>query len=723
MSPSLRIGVLAAALLLAGWGLTARTPEPVAAVDDAYVDGDATTGRWTIGTARLELELAVTRAGDLRLEALRWPGGPNLARRTEADGLMTADGRSGPLGSGASGFRATTVDTVTGEGFVEAQVHFEQERGGLGATRHYRVRPGAAAVEVWTDVSAAGDGGTVQDLNAFAVTVPDGTVHWVGGLDVTREQGGQFTRRSHDLVPGESLTLGSRVVSSSDNLPWVAVAGPEGTVFAALAWSGTWSAFLGRRDEGMAVRMWLPDMSVRIDAASPAEGPHAFLGLVQGDATEASAATQLAVAAGHAPYPSLTTFNSWFVYGTRIDQANMRDAIDQASRLGVELFQLDAGWYPQRGPLSLWDFTDGLGSWQVDRGRFPDGLGPIGDYARERGMRFGVWVEPERVALATVGQPALAEERFLATSGEQYLPGGDSSAADAQICLGDAAAREWLLARLTAFIEETRPDYLKWDFNRWMVCDRPGHGHTADGGNYAHVRGLYAVMDALRQRFPSLLIENCSGGGHRLDAGLLRLTDAGWMDDTSAPASHVRHNIEGLSAMLPASYLLSYVMPGETEPMNAAPDMPNLVRSRMMGTLGLAVNFRTVGERDLNQLTQEFHLARTVRDYQAGAATYLLGPQAGSNPAWEVVLQWAAAAGRGVIWAFNADGSPGRTTVRLRGLDPAQVYEVRDMDSNRRQRLSGATLLETGLDLYPMQDGAAQVFTIQAVGGSPTRVK
>jgi alpha-galactosidase len=718
MTRTLRIVALAVLVVAAGWRLLAREPERLVTLDDAFVDGDSASGRWTVGTGRIELSLTVTRAGDVRLDGLRWPGGPNMARLADSDALVAADGRSGPLGSGASGFKASAVDTTSGDGFVEALVRFQQERGALTATRHYRVRPATAAIEVWTELTAtSGESGAAENLNAFAVTVPEGAVHWVSGLAT----GDPFTRHSRELVPGESLTIGSRVVSSDENVPWVAVAGGDGTFFATLGWSGSWSAFMERREEGLAVQMWLPDMSVRVDRETPAEGPHAWIGVVPGDAGQASAATQQALSAGHAPFPSLTTFNSWFVYGTSIDDGNMRDAIDQASRLGVELFQLDAGWYPQRAPVSIWDFTDGLGSWQVDRERFPEGLGAIGDHARANGMRFGVWVEPERVALAMVGRPGLAEERFLATSGGRYLPGGDSSSADAQICLGDAAAREWLLARLTLFIEDARPDYLKWDFNRWMICDRPDHGHTADGGNYAHVRGLYALIDTLRQRFPSLLIENCSGGGHRLDAGLLRLTDAGWMDDATAPAAHVRHNIEGLSSVFPASYLLSYVMPGDGEPMNGAADMSSLVRSRMMGTLGLAVNFRAVGERDLNELTQEFHLARVIRDYQSGAASYLLSPQAGSHPAWEVVQQWSPTRQRGVLWAFGNDG--GRTSVRLAGLNPTDVYELRDMDSNRRQRLSGSTLLDSGFELLPRDDASAQLFTIQTVGGARLRLK
>ena len=550
MARTLWLGAVAVALAVSGWVPLARETERLASVDDAFVDGDPASGRWTVGTGRIELALTVTRAGDVRLEGLRWPGGPNMSRLNDADGLATADGRSGPLGSGASGFRATTVEAATGDGFVEALVHFQQERGALSAARHYRVRPNSAAVELWTEFTANGsDGGTVQDLNAFLVTVPEGTVHWVTGLGGGGEP---FSRQTRDLVPGESLTIGSQVVSANDNVPWFAVAAGEGTFFATLGWSGTWSGFLERRDEGLAVRMWLPGMSAHVEAATPVEGPHAWIGLVPGDAAQASAATQQALAAGHAPFPSLTTFNTWFVYGNRIDDGSMRDAIDQSSRLGVELFQLDAGWYPQRAPESNLGFH--RRPWQLAGGfetgsrrawaplattRVPTGCdSPCGWSPSASRWRQSVVREAPRNG----SSPPTEGNTFRART----LPRRTRRSR-----LGDAAAREWLLSRLTTFIDEARPDYLKWDFNRWMICDRPEHGHTADGGGYAHIRGLYAVLDALRQRFPSLLIENCSGGGHRLDAGLLRLTDTGWMDDTTAPAAHVRHNIEGLTSVFP----------------------------------------------------------------------------------------------------------------------------------------------------------------------------
>ena len=92
-------------------------------------------------------------------------------------------------------------------------------------------------------------------------------------------------------------------------------------------------------------------------------------------------------------------------------------------------------------------------------------------------------------------------------------------------------------AKVVQLVEEVHPDNLKWDFNRWVHCTRDDHDHPVDGGNYEHTRGLYLLLAAVRERFPSLILENSSGGGNRLDFALARLTDTGWMDDRSAPSA------------------------------------------------------------------------------------------------------------------------------------------------------------------------------------------
>src|SRR5262249_11475761 len=157
----------------------------------------------------------------------------------------------------------------------------------------------------------------------------------------------------------------------------------------------------------------------------------------------------------------------------------------RAAQFGVELFVIDAGWYPNTGVDGPTDFDSGLGAWSADPDRFPNGLAPLREYAHRLGLKFGLWVEPERTSLALAGEPGVPEP-WLATSAGGY--GSDHAA---QICLAGPAARAWLLDRLTALLDDVRPDYLKVDNNMFINCDRGGHGHGPTDGNFAHVNGLY----------------------------------------------------------------------------------------------------------------------------------------------------------------------------------------------------------------------------------------
>jgi alpha-galactosidase len=414
--------------------------------------------------------------------------------------------------------------------------------------------------------------------------------------------------------------------------------------------------------------MGLPPLSAWVAPGRPIEGPHAFLGVTPDTPGAELAAITAFVRAGraHREFPAATTFNTWFVHGINIDERSARRDIDMASEAGVEVFQLDAGWYPREQPRHAFDFTSGLGSWEVDGERFPAGLAALADYAHEHGMKFGLWVEPERVALSTVGRPGLADEAFLAHQDGAYEPGvPNEEATDAQVCLASPEARAWLLRRLTTLIEGAHLDNLKWDFNRWVRCARAGHGHPVDGGNYEHTRGLYELLAALRQRFPHLTVENCSGGGHRLDFALARLTDAGWMDDRSAPSAHVRRNLQGLMTAFPASYLFSYVMPHVDEPMHGSNDVAMIVRSRMPGVVGLATDLFELSEAERNEVHQQFALAKSLRDRDVAAVTHVLTPQRPGPGEWEVVQQFLPSTGGSIVFAFAA-GAERSTVVALR---------------------------------------------------------
>jgi alpha-galactosidase len=407
---------------------------------------------------------------------------------------------------------------------------------------------------------------------------------------------------------------------------------------------------------------------------------------------------------------ALVTYNTWFAYGTAIDDATMRAEMDHAKAMGVELFVIDAGWYAGAGAADPFDFDSGLGSWEPDPSRFPDGLQPLTDYAHSLGLKLGLWVEPERVNLSLVGAPG-AEASWLAKRGGEY--GSDRVA---QICLGGAAARQWVLDRLSELIDQVGPDYLKWDNNFWINCDRAGHNHGATDGNFAHVNGLYSVLAELRGRYPNLLIENVSGGGNRLDLGMLRYTDVAWMDDRTAPSVNVRHNVEGLGIVFPPAYLLSFVTNHDSEPLHDAPDMSLYVRSRMVGALGFCFRSDELSEGDLAQLSHEIDIYKTMRDTLSLAAGTLLTAQASveDGPAWDVLQETSADTSQLVVFSFQSDGGVEKITVKPTGLFPATMYDVRSVDTGLLGSASGSELMANGIELVQSPNSAAHILVLRA---------
>jgi alpha-galactosidase len=701
-------------------GTAAAAASVIAENGDASIAHDDAAGTWRLSSGGAMLTIAADAARDFAVTSLVSSSGRAWTAGSASDSFVRVSGRTLAFGSRAAGFEFKSAGVAArGKGF-ELRVGYALPAASLALTRHYAIVPGSPTFEVWTTFSPAGGVPAIADINALLLTLPNGTIHWVTGLrgdaaDVESE--GAFTRESTALAPGEHLTLGAARRASEDVVPWFAIDAPAsaGTApeqfYAALMWSGAWALDIGRAGATIGVVLGLAPMSTTLQA--PIDGPHVVFGAVPGGAAQASAALAVYILDGirdGRPLAPLVTYNTWYAYGTTIDEPSMRDEMDRAARLGVELFVIDAGWYPNTGVEGPADFDSGLGAWTADPDRFPNGLAPLREHAHALGMQFGLWVEPERVNLAVVADVDL-DEAWLATTGGEY--GSDHAA---QICLAGAAAHAWLLDHLTALIDEVQPDYLKVDNNMFVNCDRAGHGHGATDGNFAHVNGLYTLLSALRERYPDLAIENVSGGGNRLDVGMLRYSDVAWMDDRTAPSIHVRHNIEGLSAVFPPAYLLSFVTDHEGEPLHDSPDLALYFRSRMAGALGLCFRADGFSEGDESDITREIAIYKAIRGTVSVAAGSLLTRQTASDdpPPWDVLQETAAGYQQFLIAAFQSDEGVQTFNVRPSTLQPDVTYQVQSVDTGILGTATGAELMANGIDVIESPRSAAHILIITA---------
>jgi alpha-galactosidase len=218
-------------------------------------------------------------------------------------------------------------------------------------------------------------------------------------------------------------------------------------------------------------------------------------------------------------------YNSWEATEFDVSEAGQLALAEKASKLGVERFVIDDGWFGQRK-------TDhaGLGDWYVNKEKFPHGLKPVIDGVHALGMDFGIWVEPEMI---NPDSDLYRKHPDWAMN----FPGRPRTEARNQLLLNLARedVKDYVFQWLDQLVSDNDIAFLKWDYNRnWS---EPGWDAVAPEDQkkiyVAYVHNLYDILDRLRAKHPKLEIESCSGGGGRVDLGILRYTEEVWPSDNT----------------------------------------------------------------------------------------------------------------------------------------------------------------------------------------------
>lgn len=211
--------------------------------------------------------------------------------------------------------------------------------------------------------------------------------------------------------------------------------------------------------------------------------------------------------------------NTWEAVYFDMDMPKLVELAERAADLGVERYVLDDGWFKGRR-----DATTSLGDWVVDEDVFPDGLTQLVKTVHSLGMEFGLWFEPEMVSLDSDVARA-HPEWILGTHAGPGITSRDQHVLD----LTDEDAWAHVFGQISALVDRYRIAYIKWDHNRALTG--AGRGRDRRPGVHLQTLATYRMMDALRARHPGLEIEACSGGGGRLDLGVLERTDRAWVSD------------------------------------------------------------------------------------------------------------------------------------------------------------------------------------------------
>ena len=245
--------------------------------------------------------------------------------------------------------------------------------------------------------------------------------------------------------------------------------------------------------------------------------------------------------------PRPVTVNTWEAIYFDHSHEKLTALADAAADIGAERFVLDDGWFRGRR-----DDATSLGDWHPDEAKYPDGLGPIVDYVRTKGMQFGLWVEPEMVSpnsdlFRRHPHWALGVEPYPKVTGRNQLV----------LDIARPEVADYLFERIGEFVGNHAIDYLKWDMNRDLTL--PG-GDEGQAAARRQVHALYELIDRLLEAFPSLEIESCASGGGRIDYGILQRTHRFWLSDSNDAVERFRIQ-DGFSHFFPPEVMGAHVGP------------------------------------------------------------------------------------------------------------------------------------------------------------------
>lgn len=185
--------------------------------------------------------------------------------------------------------------------------------------------------------------------------------------------------------------------------------------------------------------------------------------------------------------------------------------IDAAAEVGAEYFVIDAGWYDD----DAGGWWDSVGAWREAPSRFPGGLAEVLDHVRTAGMTPGLWLEPEVIGVRSTVADQLPADAFFQRDGIRVVEHGRY-----HLDLRHPAAVKHLDEVVDRLVTDYCVGYLKLDYN---INPGPGTdlGGSAGAGLLDHQRAYTAWLDAILDRHPHLVLENCASGGMRSDYALL----------------------------------------------------------------------------------------------------------------------------------------------------------------------------------------------------------
>ena len=379
-----------------------------------------------------------------------------------------------------------------------------------------------------------------------------------------------------------------------------------------------------------------------------------------------------------------TYLNTWEACYFDVDEDKVLALADKANDIGVDMLVLDDGWFEGRK-----DDTSSLGDWTADKTRFPSGIPSLASKVKAKGLKFGIWFEPEMVN---------PESQLFKNHPDWILhvPGREPSLGRNQLTLdlSRPEVTDYIFDQMDAILSCGDIDYVKWDMNRNMTeVGSAGQSiHRQREVSHRYMLGLYGLLDRLTTKYPDILFENCASGGNRFDLGMLSYMPQTWTSDMCDPIGRL-DIIHGASYVFPLDVMAAYIGPSP----NHQNGRVSSVKTRFLAGVFCAARGMSLDESDIAEHRDELraHMAfakDSAEDMVGGHFARLIKNK--NEVCWQFTNKDQSRIYVAYFHILAAPNLPFRRA-RLTGLDPLADYKLVEDATKYR----GDALMQNGMPM------------------------
>ena len=391
----------------------------------------------------------------------------------------------------------------------------------------------------------------------------------------------------------------------------------------------------------------------------------------------------------HANRPVL--INSWEAAYFDFTGDTIVELAKEAKALGIDMVVMDDGWFGKRN-----DDNSSLGDWYVNEEKLGGTLTKLIERVNAEGVKFGIWIEPEMVS----------EDSDLYREHPDWaitIPGRKPVRSRNQLVLDFSRkeVRDEIFKRICAVLDQGNVEYIKWDMNRSLA------DIYAPNVTYDYVLGVYDFLEKLTNRYPDILIEGCSGGGGRFDAGMLYYTPQIWCSDNTDAINRTRIQY-GTSFFYPVAAMGSHVSAVPNHQTGRVTSMHTRGVAAMSGTFGYELNPALLNAEEKAEIRAQLAQYREYQELiREGDYYRLSNPFQDNFAAWMVVSDDRSKALVSVI-RLTAEANPSAAYVTLKGMEEDAFYR----EKTTGKVYPGAALMEAGI-LLPAAVSEYEAYQIE----------